>query len=79
MFYSFTETQLNSAWKETTNQDIAADIISFIRSQAVGSDLLGHEERIQKAVTKLKLAYNFSKMELDWLERIEKFLLTKQY
>lgn len=73
----FTETQLNSAWKETTNQDIAADIISFIRSQAVGSDLLGHEERIQKAVTKLKLAHNFSKMELDWLERIGKFLLTE--
>ena len=41
------ETQLNSAWKEAKNEDIAADIISFIRSQAIGSELLGHEERIQ--------------------------------
>ena len=73
----FTETQLNSAWKETTNEEIAADIISFIRSQALGSQLLGHNERIQKAVSKLKVAHNFSKMELDWLDRIEKFLLTE--
>ena len=73
----FTETQLNSAWKETTNEEIAADIISFIRSQALGLQLLGHNERIQKAVSKLKVAHNFSKMELDWLDHIEKFLLTE--
>lgn len=73
----FTETQLNSAWKETTNQEIAADIISLIRAQAVGSQLLGHNERIQKAVAKLKAAHSFSKIEADWLERIEKFLLTE--
>lgn len=73
----FTETQLNSAWRETTNQNIAADIISFIRSQAVGSELMGHNERIQQAVSKLKSAHDFSKMEQDWLDRIEKFLLTE--
>lgn len=73
----FTETQLNSAWKETTNEEIAADIISFIRSQALGSQLLGHNERIQKAISKLKVAHNFSKMELDWIDHIEKFLLTE--
>lgn len=73
----FTETQLNSAWKETKNEEIAADIISFIRSQALGTRLLGHNERIQKAVSKLKAAHNFSKMELDWIDHIEKFLLTE--
>lgn len=73
----FTETQLNSAWKEAKNEDIAADIISFIRAEAVGSELLGHNERIQKAVTKLKKNHNFTKMELDWLDRIEIFLLTE--
>lgn len=73
----FTETQLNSAWKETTNQEIAADIISFIRSHAVGSELLGHKERIQNAVEKLKKAHSFSMLELDWLDRIEKFLYTE--
>lgn len=73
----FTETQLNSAWKSAKNEDIAADIISFIRAQATGSGLLGHNERIQRAVAKLKKAHSFSKMELDWLDNIEAFLLTE--
>lgn len=73
----FTETQLNSAWKETTNEEITADIISFIRSQSIGSKLLSHEERIKRAVEKLKSVHSFSKMEQDWLGRIEKFLLTE--
>lgn len=39
--HDFTEKQLNSAWNEMTNQDIVADIIAFIRQQALGSALLG--------------------------------------
>lgn len=73
----FNEIQLNSAWKEAKNQEITADIISFIRSQAIGSELLSHNERIKKAVLKLKQAHQFSKMEEQWLDRIEKFLLTE--
>lgn len=71
----FTEVQLNSAWREVSNEDIAADIITFIRQQALGSPLISHEQRIKNAVTKLKKNHNFSKMELDWLGRIENHLL----
>ncbi len=71
----FTEQQLNTAWKELKNQDIAADIISFIRREAIGSVLLSHEQRIMNAVQKLKKNHPFSKMELDWLNRIEAYLL----
>ena len=71
----FTEQQLNTAWKELKNQDIAADIISFIRREAIGSPLISHEERIKNAVEKLKKNHSFTKMELDWLERIETYLL----
>ncbi|TWH49268.1 type I restriction-modification system endonuclease [Sporomusa sp. KB1] len=71
----FTEVQLNSAWKELSNEDIAADIITFIRQQAIGSPLISHEQRIKNAVNKLKKKHNFSKMELDWLGRIETHLL----
>ncbi len=71
----FTEKQLNTAWKELKNQDIAADIISFIRREAIGSVLLSHEQRIMNAVQKLKSKHSFSKMELDWLNRIETYLL----
>ncbi|APF28442.1 hypothetical protein NPD7_949 [Clostridium sporogenes] len=73
--YEFTEVNLNTAWKELSNEDITADIITFIRKLAVGSPLVSHEERIKKAVNKLKKNYDFSKIELDWLNRIEKQLL----
>ena len=44
----FTEVQLNSAWKEIKNEDITADIITFIRQQAIGSPLISHEDRTKK-------------------------------
>lgn len=71
----FTEKQLNTAWKELKNQDIAADIISFIRREAIGSALISHEQRIKNAVQRLKSNHSFSKMEIDWLNRIETHLL----
>ena len=66
---------LNSAWKHLKNEDIAADIISFIRQQALGSPLISHERRIKNAIAKIKLNHEFNKMQLDWLDRIEKSLL----
>lgn len=71
----FNESLLNSAWKNWKNEDIAADIISFIRQQALGSPLISHERRIKNAVAKIKLNHEFNKRQLDWLDRIEKSLL----
>ena len=71
----FNEQLLNSAWKHMSNEDIAADIISFIRQQALGSPLVSHERRIKNAVAKIKLNHEFNKMQLNWLDRIEKSLL----
>ena len=73
----FTEKQLNSAWKEVKNEDIAADIISLIRAQAIGSAIISHNERIKNAVKKLKSKHNFTKMEEGWLDRIEANLITE--
>ena len=73
--HEFTEPQLNTAWNEMTNQDITADIIAFIRQQAIGSALISHETRVKNAVAKLKLNHSFNKNQLDWLKRIEKVLL----
>ena len=75
--HHFTEMQLNTAWKELKNEEIAADIISFIRQQALGSTLMSHEERIKKAMSKLRKNHTFSKMEQDWLNRIENYLLNE--
>ena len=71
----FTEYRLNNAWKETKNEDIVADIIGFIRSQAINSKLIGCEERIHKAIDRLKQNHNFSAIQLGWLNHIESHLL----
>lgn len=71
----FTTQQLNTAISELTNQEMAADIISLIRRYAIGSALISHEVRIRNAVEKLKKAHNFSKQELNWVKRMEKYLM----
>ena len=75
--HHFTEKQLNTAWNELKNEEIAADIISYIRSYALGSALISSDERIKRAVDKLRKNHNFTKMELDWLYKIEKTLLSE--
>lgn len=71
----FSERQLNTAWKATKNEDIAADIISYIRTLALGSSLKSHEERITKAVEKVRSSRDWNKTQLKWLGLFEKQLL----
>ncbi|MCL1810447.1 MAG: DEAD/DEAH box helicase family protein [Clostridiales bacterium] len=73
--HGFTEKQLNEAWKELKNEDIAADIVSFVRNCAQGLPLESHEGRVKNAMEKLRSSSGFSKEELAWLARIEKTLL----
>lgn len=71
----FTTQQLNTAISQMSNEEIAADMISLIRRYAIGSTLISHEARIRRAVDKLKKAHNFSKQELNWIARMEKYLM----
>ena len=71
----FTTQQLNTAISQMTNEEITADIISLIRRYAIGSTLISHEARIRRAVDKLKKAHKFSKQELNWITRMEKYLM----
>ena len=71
----FTTQQLNTAISELTNEEMAADIISLIRRYAIGSSLISHEARIRRAVDKLKKAHKFTKQELSWIVRMEKYLM----
>lgn len=71
----FTTQQLNTAISQMTNEEITADIISLIRRYAIGSALISHEARIRKAVNKLKKAHHFSMQELNWISRMEKYLM----
>lgn len=73
----FTTQQLNTAVSEITSEEITADIISLVRRYAIGSLLVSHQARIRRAVDKLKKAHNFSRVELNWLSRIESYLLNE--
>ena len=73
---NFKEEWLKSAWREMTNEDIAADIISFIRQKSLGDALISKDERIHTAIIKTKKAHpELSKVQLNWLDRIEAYLL----
>lgn len=71
----FTTQQLNTAISQMTNEEIAADIISLIRRYAIGSTLISHEARIKRAVDRLKKEHKFSRQELNWITRMEKYLM----
>ncbi len=71
----FTTQQLNTAVSQMTNEEITADIISLIRRYAIGSTLISHEAKIRRAVDKLKKAHGFSKQEINWIGRMDKYLM----
>lgn len=73
----YTEQRLNTALSQMSNAEITADIISIIRKYALDAPLLNHQDRIRQAVDTLRKAHNFSKTELNWLNRIEKYLLNE--
>ena len=66
---------LNAAWKDSKNEDIAADIISLIRTLAIGDTIISHEERIKKAIEKVKHLNSWNAIQMKWIERFEKQLL----
>lgn len=68
---------LKTAWKEAKNQEIAADIISFIRTMALGSTLESQEERVKRAVNKVREMRKWNKVQLNWLDRFEKQLIAE--
>jgi type I restriction enzyme, R subunit len=70
----FTETGLATAWREMTNQDIAARIVGYIRQAAIGDALLPYGERVDRALNHL-LAHPpsgkpWTTPQRDWLKRI---------
>jgi type I restriction enzyme R subunit len=70
----FTEANLRSAWRETTNQDIAASIVGYIRYVALDQPLISHSERVQSAMKEIMASRPWTDPQRKWLERIGKQL-----
>ncbi|MGQ4646401.1 type I restriction-modification system endonuclease [Lyngbya aestuarii] len=66
----FSETKLQVAWREMTNEDIAASIIGFIRQAALGDGLVPYGERVDKAMKRILASRSWTVPQRKWLERI---------
>ncbi|QLG87625.1 type I restriction-modification system endonuclease [Chitinibacter bivalviorum] len=70
----FTESTLKTAWRNATNQEIAASIIGYIRRAAIGEALLPFEQRVANAMQKIYALHNWNPIQRKWLDRIAKQL-----
>jgi len=70
----YSEASLQMAWRDTTNQDIAASIIGFIRQAALGDALVPYGERVDRAMQKILSSRPWTEVQRRWLERIGKQL-----
>lgn len=70
----YSETGLQVAWREMSNQDIAASIIGFIRQATLGDPLIPHSQRVDRAIAKILASRSWTDLQRRWLERIGKQL-----
>ena len=73
----FSEIRLRTAWRDATNQDIAASIIGFVRQKALGSPLLPYVDRVKAAMATVLASRRWTAPQRRWLERIGKQLLAE--
>ena len=72
---NFSEANLNNAMSTVKNEEIVADIISYVRQAVLNTPVLNHEERVEAAFRKLTAAHRFNRMQLDLLEKIKAYML----
>ncbi|MET1256394.1 type I restriction-modification system endonuclease [Aliikangiella maris] len=71
----FSEANLATAWRNQTNQDIAASIIGYIRQAALGEALIPFEMRVNKAMEIIYTLKPWTPVQRKWLARLAKQLI----
>lgn len=66
----FSEANLTTAWRELTNQEIAARIVGYIRQAAMGDPLLPYEQRVDQALQRMLASRAWTTPQRQWLQRI---------
>jgi type I restriction enzyme R subunit len=66
----FPESSLHTAYRETTNQDIAAGVIGYIRQAALGDALIPYEQRVDQAMQKILASRPWSSPQREWLKKL---------
>ena len=73
--HGFSEASLKSAWRNQTNQEIAASIIGYIRQAAIGEALLPFDQRVAKAMQTIYAMQPWTPVQRKWLDRLAKQLV----
>lgn len=66
---------LKSAWRNVKQEEIAADLISYIRQAALGIALEDKETRVNRAMQKVYGLHDWTPKQKRWLDRIKKQLI----
>jgi type I restriction enzyme R subunit len=64
------EVNITTAWRDMTNQEIAAHIVGFIRHVATGDALVPYEQRVDWALSQMLAAKQWTTPQRQWLQRI---------
>jgi len=73
--HGYTEAKIKTAWRNQTNQDIAASIIGYIRQAALGEALVPFDQRVAHAMEGIYKMTNWTSVQRKWLERLAKQLV----
>lgn len=73
--HGFSEASLKSAWRNQTNQEIAASIIGYIRQAAIGEALLPFDQRVAQAMQTIYSLQPWTPVQRKWLDRLAKQLV----
>ena len=73
--HGFSEASLKSAWRNQTNQEIAASIIGYIRQAAIGEALMPFDQRVAKAMQTIYSLQPWTTAQRNWLKRLAKQLV----
>ncbi len=66
----FTEAALRAAYRDATNQDIAAGLIGFVRQAALGDALEPWAARVDRAMARLRARQAWTAPQRQWLDRL---------
>ncbi|MBZ4331421.1 type I restriction-modification system endonuclease [Corallococcus interemptor] len=66
----FSEASLSTAWREMTNEDIAARIVGYIRQAAIGDALEPYEQRVDRALQSILASKRWTTPQRQWLQKI---------
>lgn len=72
--HGYSEANLQAAWRNKSNQAIAASIIGFIRQAALGEALVSFEQRVTNAMQRIYGLRPWTPVQRKWLERLAKQL-----